>query len=381
MADSNLKILIAPDSFKHSLTARQVAGYLSQGILETIPEVQITRIPLADGGEGTVQSLVDATGGKLVRVRVNDPLMRSIESFFGMLGDGSTAVIEMAAASGIELLSADERDPWITSTYGTGELIRHALDHGCEKIIIGIGGSATNDGGAGMVQALGGKMTDENGDDLLPGGGQLGKLRGIDLKNLDPRLKSVEIIGASDVINPLTGPQGASLVYGIQKGGNQLMVEKLDRKLKHLANLISEQSGIDIEKVPGAGAAGGLGAGLVAFLGARLQPGFEVVSNTVSLEAHIQNHDVIITGEGKMDNQTRYGKTPYGVAKLAQKYNKPVIGIAGILAEGHQELYQEGFKWLLPISEEKIPIQESMHRAPELLVVTGKRIGKILHFA
>jgi glycerate kinase len=287
----------------------------------------------------------------------------------------------MAAASGIELLTEEEKDPWITSTFGTGELIAHALDHGCAKIIIGIGGSATNDGGAGMVQALGGSLRDEYGGDLRPGGGQLGKLREIDLNGLDPRLNDVEIIVASDVINPLTGLEGASLVYGPQKGGNQLMVEKLDRKLGHYARIIKQQLGIDIEKLPGAGAAGGLGAGLIAFLNATLRPGFNVVSQVVSLETKIRHHDVVITGEGKMDDQTQYGKTPFGVAQLASKYGKPAIGVAGILGEGHEVLYDMGFKWLLQISEKKIAVRESIRRAPGLLIETGTRIGNLIRSA
>jgi glycerate kinase len=376
-----MRILIAPDSFKHSLSAKEVADNLEAGLLQVLPDSIVTKIPVADGGEGTVQSLIDATNGKLVKVTASDPLMRKIDSFFGILGDNKTAVIEMAAASGIELLSEEEKDPWITSTYGTGELIVRALDHGCKKIIVGIGGSATNDGGAGMVQALGGSLRDEHGIELRPGGGQLGKLRKIDLGEMDPRLKSVEIMVASDVINPLTGEQGASLVYGPQKGGNELMVEKLDRKLGHFANIIQQQLGIDIEKHPGAGAAGGLGAGLIAFLQATLQPGFTVVSNTVSLETEIKLHDFVITGEGKMDRQTQYGKTPFGVAQLASKYGKPVIGVAGILGEGYEVLLEKGFSWLLPISEKQIPIQESIRKAPELLIETGARIGKLIKSA
>jgi glycerate kinase len=358
-----------------------VAENLEAGILQVLPDDTITKIPLADGGEGTVQSLIDATGGKRVHVMASDPLMRKINSFFGIFGDNKTAIIEMAAASGIELLSEEEKDPWITSTYGTGELIAHALDHGCTKVIIGIGGSATNDGGAGMVQALGGSLRDEQGSELRPGGGQLGKLREIDLSGMDQRLKDIDIIVASDVINPLTGPEGASLVYGPQKGGNELMVEKLDRKLGHFARIIQQQLGIDIEKLPGAGAAGGLGAGLIAFLHASLQPGFDVVSDTVSLDTKIKHHDIIITGEGKMDKQTQYGKTPFGVARLAQKYGKPVFGVAGILGDGYEVLYEKGFKWILPISEKKIPIQESIRKAPDLLIETGVRIGNLIESA
>ena len=378
MDQQHMKILIAPDSFKHSLSAKEVAENLEAGLLQVLPNMVITKVPVADGGEGTVQSLIDATGGKLLTVKVSDPLMRKVDSFFGILGDGKTAVVEMAAASGIELLAEEEKDPWITSTYGTGELIAKALDYGCTKIIIGIGGSATNDGGAGMVQALGGSLRDEHGSELRPGGGQLGKLREIDLTGLDPRLKDVEVIAASDVINPLTGPEGASLVYGPQKGGNELMVEKLDRKLGHFARIIHQQLGIDIDKYSGAGAAGGLGAGLIAFLNATLKPGFDVVSETVSLDKEIRQHDIIITGEGKIDSQTQYGKTPFGVAQLAAKYGKPVYGVAGILSEGYEVLYEKGFKRLLPISEKKIPIQESIQKAPDLLIETGIRIGKII---
>jgi glycerate kinase len=373
-----MRILIAPDSFKDCLSARQVAQALSRGVRKVMPEAHIRSIPMADGGEGTVDSIIDATGGEIVRVRVPDPLGREIPSFFGVSGDGSTAVIEMAAASGLELLEQRERDPWVTSTFGTGQLIRHALDRGCRKILLGIGGSATNDGGLGMAMALGVRFLDEKGKATGQGGGALGSVKRIDMGELDPRIGQSEIRVACDVTNPLTGPGGASRVYGPQKGADPEMVKRLDRNLGHFARMISEQTGTEIAQLPGAGAAGGLGAGLVAFLGARLVKGFDMVAECVGLEREIELADLVVTGEGKLDRQTQFGKTPFGVARLAKKHGKPVIGVAGTVDEGAEELYEGGFQVILSIQEKPATLELAMRSAPAMLERTGERIARML---
>ncbi len=372
-----MRILIAPDSFKHSLSAKEVASSLAGGIRKVNPDAELTLVPVADGGEGTVQSLVDATGGQILKAPVHDPLMRKREAFFGVLGDGVTAVIEMAAASGIELLKDDERDPMTAGTYGTGELMKAALDRGCRKLIIGIGGSATNDGGAGMAAALGVKLFDADGNELAQGGGALYKLAAIDIAGLDERLRNCEVIVAADVTNPLTGPEGASHVYGSQKGADKKQIELLDRNLAHYAAVIKSQLKIDIEGMAGAGAAGGLGAGLVVFAGATIRKGFDVVKEVIDLEIKTKDVDLVITGEGKIDRQTKFGKTPYGVAMTAKKFSKPVIAVAGLLGDGYKELYDHGFKAILPISENPIPLEESIQNAAKLLQETGERIMKL----
>lgn len=372
-----MQILIAPDSFKHSLSAKEVAISLAKGVRKIHPGAEIVQVPVADGGEGTVQSLVDATGGRFLKAQVHDPLMRRREAFYGILGDGTTAAIEMAAASGIELLSDDERNPMTASTYGTGELMKAALERGCKKLIIGIGGSATNDGGAGMAAALGARFLDSEGNKMAPGGGALQKLALIDVSGLDERLRSCEVIVAADVTNQLTGPEGASHVYGAQKGADTKQIELLDRNLAHYAAMIKSQLKIDIERMPGAGAAGGLGAGLVVFAGAVIRKGFDVVKQVVELEQKTKDVDLVITGEGKIDRQTKYGKTPYGVAMTAKKFGKPVIAVAGLLGDGYEELYDHGFKAILPISKKPIPLEESIKNAAKLLEETGERIMKL----
>ena len=373
-----MNILIAPDSFKDCLSAREVASALGRGIQKIIPDASISILPMADGGEGTVESVIDATRGELLRLKVMDPLMREVPSFYGITGDGETAVIEMAAASGIELLKGDERDPWITSTFGTGQLIRDALDHGVKKILLGIGGSATNDGGTGMAQALGVQFGGKFGNLPVQGGGALGEVEKIYMEGLDPRIHATEIIVACDVSNPLTGPQGASHVYGPQKGANGVMVEKLDRNLVHLAELIQDQLGKEISEYPGAGAAGGLGGGLMAFLNADLVGGFDMVAGVCRLREKIREADLIITGEGKMDAQTRFGKTPFGVAQMALKLGKPVIGVAGTLDEDASLLYELGFDLLMPIQEKPGKLESSLKNGEQLLERTGERMARLL---
>ncbi len=373
-----MNILIAPDSFKDCMSAMEVAAALGRGIQKILPDASCNLLPLADGGEGTVEAVIDATGGKRREVQVMDPLMREVNSFYGITGDGETAVIEMAAASGIELLVAGERDPWITSTFGTGQLIRDALDQGVKKIMLGIGGSATNDGGSGMAQALGVVFQGKHGTMEVRGGGALDEVEQIQLDGLDPRLAGIEIVVACDVDNPLTGPRGASAVYGPQKGADGHMVEKLDRNLLHFAELIRDQLGKEVNTLAGAGAAGGLGAGLVAFLDARLTLGFDMIAGLVGLEEKIREADLVLTGEGKMDAQTRFGKTPFGVAKLSRKHGKPVIGVAGTLDEDAGQLYEEGFDLLMPIQEKPGDLETSLKNAEQLLERTGERLARLL---
>lgn len=373
-----MNILIAPDAFKDCLSARIVALALEMGMRKIFPNAVFQIAPMADGGEGTVESIIDATSGELVKIRVMDPLMRDISSFYGISGDGSTAVIEMAAASGLELLKTSERDPWITSTYGTGQLIRDALNRGCKKILLGIGGSATNDCGAGMAEAMGVKFYGREGSSVRPGGGFLGNVESIDMDGLDPRIEGAEILVACDVSNPLMGPNGASAIYGPQKGADPDMVVKLDQNLAHFSAIIEKRLKKEVSMIPGAGAAGGLGAGLMAFLDARLMKGFHMIAETVGLEKKILQADLVITGEGKMDRQTQFGKTPFGVAQLAKKHGKPVIGVAGTIDEGVEVMYDMGFNAIVSIQEKPSDLDYAIRFAEELLKRTGERIARLI---
>ena len=343
-----MKIAIAPDSFKESMTAKEVCGSVERGILSIFPNCEIIKIPMADGGEGTLESLVDATDGKIYSENTLNPLGEEIISRYGILNEKKTAVIEMASSSGLELIPIEKRNPYITTTYGTGQLILKALDHNIEKIILGIGGSATNDGGSGMLQALGARLLDEKGEKIGFGGFELSKLDRIDFSTLDKRLKNIEILVACDVTNPLTGENGATYVFGPQKGGTKEMLEVLDNNLCHYSKIVKRDLNIEIDNIPGAGAAGGLGGGLLA-LGGVLKKGIEIVMEITDFEDKIKNSDLIITGEGGMNSQTICGKTPFGVAKVAQKYKIPVIGIAGDLGKGYEILYENGFDAIFSI--------------------------------
>jgi len=343
-----MKVVISPDSFKESMSSKEVCDCVERGILSIFPEWEIKKVPMADGGEGTLESLIDATNGKIYNEETLNPLGEKIISKYGILGDKNIAIIEMASTSGIELIPSEKRNPYITTTYGTGQLMLKALDHDVERIILGIGGSATTDGGAGMLQALGAKLTDENGREIGFGGFELGKLAKIDFSNLDERLRKVEILVACDVSNPLTGKNGAAHVFGPQKGATPQMVEVLDNNLSHYAKIVKRDLNMEINDVPGAGAAGGLGAGLLT-LGGILKKGIEIVIDAADLEEKLKDADLVITGEGGMDKQTIYGKTPFGVAELAKKYNIPVIGIAGNLGNGYEILYDNGFDAIFSI--------------------------------
>lgn len=373
-----MKILVCPDKFKECLNARPVGVHLREGIMKVITDAACKLVPLADGGEGTVEALVEATGGTTVKCRVHDPLMRPIDSFFGITGDGKTAVIEMAAASGLALLKPEERNPLLTTTYGTGELIRHALDQGCHEIILGIGGSATVDGGVGMAQALGASFTDDTGWEVPPGGGGVGSIYRIDTANLETRLKHCKIHAACDVTNPMTGPQGAAHVFGPQKGATLEMVMRLEDNLSHLARLIRETLHMDVEKLPGSGAAGGMGGGIVAFLGGQLTQGFSLISHAVKLEEWIRWADVVVTGEGKMDYQTAFGKAPAGVADLASSLKKPVIAFTGSLSGETDQFRKMGFTAVIPITDKPMTLRESISDAGRLLENAAERTFKLV---
>lgn len=339
-----MKIVLAPDSYKNSLTAKQVAASIKKGFQKVYPNAEYVSFPMADGGEGTVQSLVDAKNGQIITEKVVNPLGNPTEAQYGLIDDGSVAVIEMAQASGIQYINQFTQNPYITTTFGTGELIKSAIKHGAKTVIIGIGGSATNDGGAGMAQALGAHLLDEKGDELQYGGAMLKKLDKVDISEMLPELSDTEIIIASDVTNPLTGPNGASHVFGPQKGANEEMVEFLDEALSHYADVLKRDLGKDLENVPGAGAAGGLGAGLLAFTNSQMRSGVDIVVNYTGLKEKVKDADVVITGEGQIDFQTKFGKTPIGVAKAAKAVDPDttVIAIAGSVGEKISELYPLG---------------------------------------
>jgi len=372
-----MKIVIAPDSFKGSLSAFEVAKSIQNGILKADETIETVIVPMADGGEGTVQSLIDASGGKIVELTVHDPLFREIKSFYGIMGDGVTAVIEMAAASGLPLLTPKERNPLKTTTYGTGELIKDALNRGCQKFIIGLGGSATNDGGCGMAQALGAKFLNENGTEVGFGGGELKKIRAIDISGLDNRIKQSVFLAACDVDNPLCGEKGASAVYGAQKGASEKDVIALDNGLLHFAQIVKQKLNLDIKDVPGAGAAGGLGAGVMIFLNSQLKRGIEIVTQTTHLADKMVGADLVITGEGRIDFQTAFGKTPFGVAQVAKKQNIPIIALAGSLGEGYQTLYENGFDGIFSIMNVSMSLNYAIENAAVLIENAAENIMRI----
>ncbi|RSX53109.1 glycerate kinase [Bifidobacterium goeldii] len=375
------RYLCAPDSFKESLTAIEAAQAMARGIKKADPEAEVRCLPMADGGEGTTRALVDATSGVMRSVTVHDPLGRPITASFGMLGDGTTAVVETAAASGLGLLKSGERDPLITSSYGTGELIRAALDAGAQRILIGLGGSATNDAGAGILQALGAKLLNSLGEELASGGAALAGLDHVDLDGLDPRLAEVEIVAACDVTNPLTGPNGASAVFGPQKGASATDVELLDKSLTRFAIVVERQLEVHIADQPGAGAAGGIGAALLAFLHARFMPGVDLVIEQAGLDAAAQWADVVFTGEGSIDFQTKFGKTPAGVAKTAKKYGRPVIAVAGHIGRGIDELHEAGIDAVFGIAPGAASLENLLEHAADNVTFTTEQIVRTLNLS
>lgn len=373
-----MNIVIAPDSFKESLTALEVAVAIKTGFERIFPNAEYQLVPMADGGEGTVQSLADATQGSLQKIAVIAPLANTVEAFWGLSGDKQTAFIEMAAASGLHLVAPEQRNPLVTTSYGTGELIKAALDRGVKKIILGIGGSATNDGGVGMLQALGIRFLNAQQQEIGFGGEQLAFISQIDLSALDPRLAQVEIEVACDVNNPLCGEYGASAIFGPQKGATAAMVEQLDKALAHFAQVVKSQLGKEIALHAGAGAAGGMGAGLLLLPNVRLKSGVQIVMEATHLQDKISQADLVIIGEGRMDAQSIAGKTPIGVARLAKELNKPVIAIVGSLREDYSVVYQHGIHAVFPIIRQLISLDELLKQGKENLISTAENVARVI---
>jgi len=371
-----MKIVIAPDSFKESLTALQVADAIAAGMREVWPDATYVKVPVADGGEGTVQAMIDALGGRRVDVRVTGPLGQVVDAFYG--DAGGVAVIEMAAASGLEGVPPDLRDPRTATSRGTGELIRAALDAGARRVVLGVGGSATNDGGAGMLQALGVRLLDADGRDLGPGGAELARLDRIDATGLDARVRATEFHIACDVDNPLVGPRGASAVFGPQKGATPDMVRQLDAALAHFADVIRRDLGQDVAQLPGAGAGGGIAAAMVVFLQGQLRPGIEIVTEAVGLDAQVRDADLVVTGEGRIDGQTVNGKTPMGVAKVARRHGKPVVAIGGSLARDADTVHTAGIEVVVAAVARPCSVAEALGAADENLRRAARNLAAAL---
>lgn len=373
-----MKIVAAPNAFKESLSAVGVAQSIARGVHRVLPQAEVVQVPVADGGDGTVEALVAATGGRIIKRRVTGPLGEPVNAYFGLLGDGHTAVVEMAVASGLHLVPENERNPLKTTTYGTGELIAAALDRGAKKVIVGIGGSATVDGGAGMAQALGCSLLDEGDRDIPRGGQGLAQLSRVDICKRHHALSEVKTVVACDVDNPLTGPHGAPAVYGPQKGATPEMVQQLDGYLASYARIVKRDLGLEIDTVPGAGAAGGLGAGLMAFLGAQLKSGVEIVIEASKLEQKLAGADLVITGEGKLDGQTAFGKAPVGVSRLAKKHGIPVVALAGALADDAGEVLNHGIDAIFSIVPRPMSLSEAMRGAEEFVVRATEQIVRLI---
>ncbi|ELO1825065.1 glycerate kinase [Vibrio cholerae] len=372
-----MKVVIAPDSFKESLTAKQVCDAIQAGLARVWHDAKFVAIPVADGGEGTVQSLVDATQGRLVEVKVMGPQGKRVEAFYGMLGDNQTAVIEMAAASGLHHVPLAQRDPKLTTSFGTGELIRHALDQGVTKLIIGLGGSATNDGGVGMLAALGARFTNADGDPIQLTGGGLRELTHIDLQDFDPRLQHCDILVACDVNNPLCGDKGASAVFGPQKGATPEDVQLLDGALRQFGLLTEKVTGKMVLESAGAGAAGGMGAALLAYTQAILRPGIEIVLETVQLAHQVSDADLVITGEGRIDSQTVHGKTPMGVAKVAKRFDVPVLALCGCTGDNYQAVYQCGIDAVFAAVPRAMSLEDALKESDFNLADLAENVARL----
>ncbi|EPP5372738.1 glycerate kinase [Vibrio cholerae] len=372
-----MKVVIAPDSFKESLTAKQVCDAIQAGLARVWHDAKFVAIPVADGGEGTVQSLVDATQGRLVEVKVMGPQGKRVEAFYGMLGDNQTAVIEMAAASGLHHVPLVQRDPKLTTSFGTGELIRHALDQGVTKLIIGLGGSATNDGGVGMLAALGARFTNADGDPIQLTGGGLRELTHIDLQDFDPRLQNCDILVACDVNNPLCGDKGASAVFGPQKGATPEDIQLLDGALRQFGLLTTKVTGKMVLESAGAGAAGGMGAALLAYTEARVRPGIEIVLETVQLAHQVSDADLVITGEGRIDSQTVHGKTPMGVAKVAKRFDVPVLALCGCTGDNYQAVYQCGIDAVFAAVPRAMSLEDALKESDFNLADLAENVARL----
>ncbi|MEH7492824.1 glycerate kinase [Neobacillus niacini] len=375
-----MKVVIAPDSFKGSISAKDICEAIKKGIFTVYPEAEVKAVPLADGGEGTLESMVYASNGTFRSVIVRCPMGKEVEATYGVLGDEETVIIEMAQASGLPLVKPEERNPYTASSFGTGQLIKHALNAGYRRFIIGLGGSATNDGGTGMLTALGVKFFKESSERLPEGGGYLKQLSYFNDSELDPRLTESTIIIASDVVNKLCGPDGASAIFGPQKGADPEMVEHLDQALSHFAEIVYKQKGIDIRELNGGGAAGGMGAALMAFLGAAVQSGIEIVMKEIDFEKQIQDADLILTGEGKLDSQTLSGKVIAGVTKIAHKYQVPVVVLCGGLDLDPASFDYLGILTALSIVPGPCSLEEAMRNAPTWITQRTESIMRIIRY-
>jgi glycerate kinase len=371
-----LRLVLAPDSFKGSLSAPEAAGAMARGLRSVLPEAELLLVPIADGGEGTVEALVAATEGRLVEADVRGPLGDPVRAAWGHSGDGLTAFLEVASASGLLRVPEGRLDPRRASTFGTGELLKAALEAGFRRVVLGLGGSATNDGGAGLARALGARFLDAQGRDLPEGGAALMQLAGIDLSGLDPRLAEAELLVACDVDNPLCGPRGASAVFGPQKGATPEIVAELDAALERFAQVAVHATGRDIAAEPGSGAAGGLGAGLRFFTPAVLRPGVSLVLEAVGFEALVQGADLILTGEGRVDAQTAMGKAPVGVAAVAKRHGVPVVCFCGSLGEGAEQVLGLGIDALVPIAPAAMPRAAALAQAAKLLEAAAVEVGR-----
>ncbi len=373
-----MKVVIAPQAFKGSISAVEAAKAMERGVRRTLPDATVCLTPVADGGDGTLETLVGISSGRVIGSRVTGPLGDEIEAEWGAMGDGNTAVIEMARTSGLALLPAESRNPLATTTYGLGEAILRALDSGFRRFIIGIGGSATNDGGAGMAQALGISLVDDKGRELPFGGESLSRLERIDTSGLDARARESKFMVACDVSNPLTGLEGASAIYGPQKGATPEMVARLDSALQRFAEVVKRDIGVEIDDMPGAGAAGGLGGGFVAFLEGELRPGVDIVLGTVGIDEQLVDADLVITGEGCLDYQTVYNKAPIGVARRARARGIPVIAVAGSLGEGYPVVHEHGIDAAAAITPAPMSLEDSSRLASELIADATERAMRLM---
>jgi glycerate kinase len=373
-----MNIVIAPQAFKGSLDAADVANAIARGVRQVFPNARLTLMPIADGGEGTVRALVTASHGRTIASRVTGPLGRPVTATWGILGDGRTGVIEMASASGLPLIRREERNPLHTTTLGTGELIRHTLDAGVRRLIVGIGGSATNDGGAGMATALGVRFLDREGRDLPNGGAALGHLDRIDATHLDARVVGLDVEVACDVNNPLTGPTGATHIYGPQKGATPEMIEILDSALARYAQILRRDLGVDVSEVPGAGAAGGLGAGLIAFLNAQLRAGVDLIFGAMDVDSVLHGADLVITGEGRVDRQDIYGKAPMGIAQRASSRGIPCIAVAGSTGRDYHVVYEHGLDAVIGTVNRPMPLDRAIAESGRLISEAAMRACRLV---
>lgn len=372
-----MKVLVAPDSFKGSLTSGQIIGLVEAAGKRVLPDCQVLKMPIADGGEGTVDALVEILKGEKHQLAVKNPLLETVYATYGIV-NGDTAVIEMAQASGLPLIEMERRNPLYTSTYGTGELIRGVLEAGFRKIIIGIGGSATNDGGIGAMEALGARFLDGQGRQVKGIGESLGAIETIDLSNLMPELKAADIQVMCDVDNPLTGQRGATFVYGPQKGGTAEILERLEAGMLHYERLIRRDLGIDLSQIEGAGAAGGLGGALMAFLGAKLKSGIETILEVVDFAHILGDVDLVVTGEGRLDRQSAYGKVISGIGKACLKQGVPVVALVGSIGEGAEAIYDCGISAIVPIVNGPMTLAEAMEKAQQLTLEGAERLFRLI---